>query len=304
MSKQEPTAPIALWPRAPGTTLAHWLHQEIRAAILESRLAPGVRLPSRRALARRYRVSLKTVVAASEELIELGYLDARAGSGTYVRAPLPEAPPQSRELRAPLPARVPRRALSARGRLLAAQPFPELFRNRSAPTFRLDGPALDLFPIETWNHLAGQRIRRERSLEWLTHGEPLGFPPLRAASVIYSISFNRILFSSLRLGCVILPPAFVEPAAAALSVTQRYQPTTEQAIFADFIAQGHLDRHVRRMREIHAERREALLAAARAELGGLMQFSESQAGWQVTGWLAADINEAEAWRRAAATRSP
>ncbi|MGH8202428.1 MAG: GntR family transcriptional regulator [Steroidobacteraceae bacterium] len=85
MSKREPTAPVVLRPRAQGRSLHSWLYDELHAAIVECRLAPGVKLPSRKALALQYRVSVTTVVAAAEKLVQHGYLDARAGSGTYVR---------------------------------------------------------------------------------------------------------------------------------------------------------------------------------------------------------------------------
>ncbi|MGH8288866.1 MAG: PLP-dependent aminotransferase family protein [Steroidobacteraceae bacterium] len=122
----------------------------------------------------------------------------------------------------------------------------------------------------------------------------------RASCVIYSSSFNRLLFPSLRLGFMILPAAFVEPAAAAISISQRYYPVMEQATLAHFILEGHWDMHIRRMRELYQERREALVGAARSELGGLMRLSDSQAGSQVIGWLAPGMSEAEAYRRAAA----
>ena len=89
----------------------------------------------------------------------------------------------------------------------------------------------------------------------------------RTGCVIYSNSLNRMLFSSLRLGFLILPPAFIEPAAAALSITQRYQPTMDQATLTDFIAQGHFDRHMQRMRELYTERREALTAGRKNRAG-------------------------------------
>jgi GntR family transcriptional regulator/MocR family aminotransferase len=122
----------------------------------------------------------------------------------------------------------------------------------------------------------------------------------RTGSVIYSNSFNRMLFSSLRVGFLILPTAFIEPAAAALSITQRHQPTAEQAALTDFIVQGHFEQHARRVRGLYAGRRDALVAAARAELGDLMEFSDSQVGPQIIGWLAPRLDEAEVWRRAAA----
>jgi GntR family transcriptional regulator/MocR family aminotransferase len=122
----------------------------------------------------------------------------------------------------------------------------------------------------------------------------------RTGCVIYSNSLNRMLFSSLRLGFLILPPAFIEPAAAALSITQRYRPMMDQATLADFITQGHFDRHLQQMRAIYTDRHEALIAAARTQLGGLMQFADSQVGPQIIGWLAPGMSEAEVWRRTAA----
>ncbi len=135
-----------------------------------------------------------------------------------------------------------------------------------------------------------------------------GAPPAlyasdRAGSVIYANTFNRMLFPALRLGFLILPPAFIEPAAAALSITRRYHSLLEQAVLTDFIAQGHLELHARRMRKLYAARREALVTAGKAELGGLMQLNDSEAGGlQVVGWLAPRLSEVEVWRRAAAHR--
>lgn len=441
---------IALQPRSEGVPLSRWLCEGIRAAILDGRLSPGSKLPSRTALARQYRVARGTVIAAVEQLVKQGYLDSAVGSGTYVRAASPDALREGSATRARALARVPRRALSARGRRLAAQAFPQAWCNRSVDTFRLDHPALDVLPLDTWNRLAAQRLTAG-ARELLEHGEPLGYRPLReaiaayiggsrgvrctaeqvvvtsgtqqsldlaarllldpgdpvwmedpgyapvtsllrangaqvvgvpvddqgldcdagrerarlarlayvtpachfplgvpmsqarrlsllqwasetgawifeddydsplqfgdrspppplyaadhASSVIYSNSFNRMLFPALRLGFLILPRAFVQPAAAALSITRRYPPPLEQAVLTDFIVQGHLELHARRMRKLYAARREALVAAGMAELGGLMQLNESQAaGLQVTGWLAPGLSESETWRRAVGHR--
>lgn len=439
---------IALQPRGDGIPLTRWLCEGIRSAILDGRLSPGAKLPSRSAIARRYRVARRTVIAAVEQLVTQGYLHSSVGSGTYVRAAGfdPVAPRGAAQALAPAPPR----ALSARGRCLAAQAFPKVWSNRSVDTFRFDHPALDAFPIETWNELTARRLAAG-ARELLDHGEPLGYRPLRAAiagyigssrgvrcsadqvvvtsgtqqsldltarllldpgdrvwmedpgyapvssllrahgtqvigvpvdgrgldcdagrqtarlarlayvtpacqfplgvpmsrgrrlkllewaresgawifeddydsqlhfgdrcppptlyasdaasSVIYSNSFNRMLFPALRLGFLILPLAFVEPAAATLSITRRYHSPLEQAVLTDFIAQGHLELHARRMRKLYAARREVLITAGRSELGGLMQLSESgTAGLQVTGWLAPGLSEAQAWRRANAQR--
>ncbi len=117
--------------------------------------------------------------------------------------------------------------------------------------------------------------------------------------VIYSNSFNKMLFSSLRLGFLVLPPRLVEPVAAARSIIDRFPSVLEQATLCDFIAEGHMDQHMRRMRELYAARFEALIRAAQRELEGLMELAPIHAGLQTVGWLAAGIEEGEACRRAA-----
>src|ERR1700741_4077796 len=66
------------------------LHGQLRAAILEGRLKPGLRLPSTRALADATGVSRNTAMAAYELLLSEGYLAARQGAGTYVADVLPD----------------------------------------------------------------------------------------------------------------------------------------------------------------------------------------------------------------------
>lgn len=66
------------------------------------------------------------------------------------------------------------------------------------------------------------------------------------------------------------------------------------------MTQGHFERHLQRMREIYTERHEALIAAGKTELDGLMQFFDSQVGPQLIGWLAQGMSEAEVWRRTTA----
>ena len=61
-------------------------------------------------------------------------------------------------------------------------------------------------------------------------------------------------------------------------------------MLCDFIAEGHFGRHLRRMREVYAERLSALLEGAREKLGGLLEISEIEAGLQTVGWLRKGID--------------
>jgi len=118
--------------------------------------------------------------------------------------------------------------------------------------------------------------------------------------VVYSSSFNKMLFKSLRLGFLVLPPGLVEAVTAARSVVDRFPSVLDQATLCDFIAEGHMDQHMRRMRELYEGRLNALIRAARCDLDDVMQLTPVHAGLQVVGWLAKDIDEAEACRGAAA----
>lgn len=81
--------------RTSRTSRRQQIYESLRAAISDGQLAPGTRLPSTRALARRLRVSRNTVLNAYEALLAEGLLIAQIGSGTCVRpaaAPDPQIP--------------------------------------------------------------------------------------------------------------------------------------------------------------------------------------------------------------------
>ena len=121
----------------------------------------------------------------------------------------------------------------------------------------------------------------------------------RAGVVIFSGSFTNVLFPSLRLGYVVVPESMVEIFAAAESVSTHHPPLIEQAILCDFIREGHFARHVRRMRELYAERLGVLVQAARARLAGLLQLSDIEAGLRIVGWLQRGVSAQHAAQAAA-----
>jgi GntR family transcriptional regulator/MocR family aminotransferase len=77
----------------------------------------------------------------------------------------------------------------------------------------------------------------------------------------------------------------VDVFAAAESVSTHHPPLLEQAVLCDFITEGHFARHIRRMREIYAERLQVLLESAREKLSGALEISNVEAGLQTVGWL-------------------
>ena len=117
--------------------------------------------------------------------------------------------------------------------------------------------------------------------------------------VLFAGSFSKVLFPSLRLAYMVVPPDLTEHFAATISVTTRHAPLLEQAILCDFITAGHFGRHLRRMREIYAERLSILLESARETLGGLLEIVGIEAGLQTAAWLAEGIDGESAMKAAA-----
>ena len=122
----------------------------------------------------------------------------------------------------------------------------------------------------------------------------------REGQVLLGGSFNKVLFPSLRLGYLVVPPALVDTVAAARSITARHAPLLDQAILCDFMVEGHFGRHVRRMRQVYAERRATLFESARERLAGRFEIVGVEAGLQTAGWLLGGGTAVAAARAAAA----
>jgi GntR family transcriptional regulator / MocR family aminotransferase len=117
-----------------------------------------------------------------------------------------------------------------------------------------------------------------------------------AERVIYIGTFSKVLFPSIRIGYMILPPALVDPILKVRRLVDIHSPMLEQAVLADFLAEGHFRRHLRRMRTLYAERRNALLEAAR-ELP--LEIDSPEAGIHCVGWLPDGMDDLTLVNRAA-----
>ena len=399
------------------------LHRQLRSAILDGRLKPGLRLPATRALAEGLGVSRNTALAAYDLLLSEGYLVARRGAGTYVAGGLPqpkaraqrEAPGPDRRLtpfwreaaaappaaktphrfdfhiglpdKGPFPFRVWRRlsaralrALSkapaayaeAEGRPALREAIAKHVSFARAVACRADDvvvtagaqQAFDLIarvlvtPGRTvvateepgYPHLrsafaaAGARIRpvpvdgEGMVVERLpaaarivcvtpSHQSPLGAimslarraalldfarrngavvveddydgefglagRPLdalqtldRAETVFYVGTFSKSLFPALRLGFVVAPPWARPALIAAKRLVDWHPPVLAQDTLAAFIAEGHLARHVRKMRRIYGERRAVLRESLARHCGERLVVLPGEAGLHLAALLA------------------
>ncbi|MES2071776.1 MAG: PLP-dependent aminotransferase family protein [Pseudomonadota bacterium] len=99
-----------------------------------------------------------------------------------------------------------------------------------------------------------------------------------AGCVIYVGTLSKVLFPGLRLGYMVVPAGLVDAITQAKAVTDKHTAMVPQMVLADFISEGHFNRHIKRTRELYAERRHVLLQALDAELAGHLACGPSDAG--------------------------
>ncbi len=428
--------PITL-PQRDSRQLLRALHQQLRAAILDGRLQPGLRMPSTRTLAASHGVSRNTAIATYDLLLAEGYLQTRPRGGTYVA-----------EVPAALPASAPQASAAERLAPFWRVPPPTEVNVAVAPVlpydFRVGLPEQGEVRFDIWQRLAGRALRalaRQPSLYSAAEGqgalreaiaghvsftravacqaqdlvvtagiqqaldllarilvtpgqtvlaiEDPGYPPVRAAfgaagavvvgvpvdeegivveripptariiyvtpshqfplgsvlsmrrrrallafaeqhnaviieddydgefrfgqrpldalqtldraqSVFYLGTFSKSLFPALRLGFVVTPPWAREALLAAKRCADWHCPELSQDTLAAFISEGHLARHVRKMRQTYEGRRVALLDGLRRHCGHALTVIDSSAGLHLTAYTRPGIDLDALLARAAA----
>jgi GntR family transcriptional regulator/MocR family aminotransferase len=164
------------------------VHTQLRAAISDGRLQPGLQLPPTRTLAQALGVSRNTAVAAYDLLLSEGYLQARRGAGTYVSEARAALTPRARRARSGKPPEL--------NEFWRDPPplFPGMRPRAAAPRYRynfsIGEPDASLFPFAMWRRLVGRAARV--SSRDLLPSEPQGRPELRAA-IAKHVSFTRAI---------------------------------------------------------------------------------------------------------------
>ncbi len=100
----------------------------------------------------------------------------------------------------------------------------------------------------------------------------------QAGRVIYIGSLGKILFPGLRIGYMVAPEHLVDTFRTGVAELYREGQLMHQAVLAEFIMDGYLTSHVRRMRALYGERRQILIDAIHSRFGDTLPVMGDEAG--------------------------
>jgi len=130
--------------------------------------------------------------------------------------------------------------------------------------------------------------------------ESLPIPSLQGldknSRVVYIGTFSKVVFPSLRLGYIVVPPDLIDRFVTMRRVMDLGQPTFYQQVLADFIDEGHFARHLRRMRVHYGGLRQVLFENLTDNLGEMGEPVGDAAGMHLTVMLQNRFRDEEiAW---------
>jgi GntR family transcriptional regulator / MocR family aminotransferase len=119
-------------------------------------------------------------------------------------------------------------------------------------------------------------------------------------SVIYIGTFSKVLFPALRLGYLVVPENLVDVFARAKWIADRHSPLLDQQVLTEFITEGHLERHIRKMRGLYEQRRKLFVDNLRLTFGNRISILGDNAGINVLVRFNTECGDEELVQRAAA----
>ncbi|ASC72583.1 PLP-dependent aminotransferase family protein [Halomicronema hongdechloris C2206] len=121
----------------------------------------------------------------------------------------------------------------------------------------------------------------------------------RNNTVIYVGTFSKILFPALRIGYLVVPKAWIPLVSRAKWLCDRQSPLLEQYALADFFTEGHFDRHIRRMRHLYNQQRQALVNVLKESFDSRITILGENAGIHLMAKLETPIPDEAVIQRAA-----
>jgi GntR family transcriptional regulator / MocR family aminotransferase len=121
-------------------------------------------------------------------------------------------------------------------------------------------------------------------------------------SVVYVGTFSKVLFPSLRIAYLVAPRKLVPLISRAKWLADRQTSYVEQYALTDFINDGSLERHIRRMRTLYSSRRQALVRHLNAHLGSRATVIGENAGMQLMARISTGMTDEQFIARALGCR--
>ena len=115
--------------------------------------------------------------------------------------------------------------------------------------------------------------------------------------VIYIGTFSKVLFPAIRVGYLVVPPSLWGRFVEAREALDLFSPTLFQLALADFLREGHFARHLRRMRGLYLDRREALLNGLARHCRGYLTVINADAGLHIATLLPENLSDVAVVRR-------
>jgi GntR family transcriptional regulator/MocR family aminotransferase len=115
--------------------------------------------------------------------------------------------------------------------------------------------------------------------------------------VVYIGTFSKVMFPSIRVGYMVIPPPLWEAFFTAREGVDVFSPPLYQLALADFIDGGHFARHLRRMRLIYLPRRNALLDGLEKHCNDYLTVYNADAGLHMTTLLRPGVDDTAVVRR-------
>ena len=112
-----------------------------------------------------------------------------------------------------------------------------------------------------------------------------------AERVIYIGTLNKALFPGLRLGYAVVPPALVRAFVTARYLMDRQPSSLCQPVVTAFMEEGHFAAHIRRMRELYRNQRDALVAALRRRLGDHLTVDPPDQGMHLVAYTRRGLSD-------------
>lgn len=125
-------------------------------------------------------------------------------------------------------------------------------------------------------------IEDDYDSEFKYDGPPSGaLFELDSSRVIYTGTFSKVLYPSLRLGYLVVPPELTAPLRELKRLADHHSDSVSQLALARFIGERHLERHIRRMKKEYCRRRDTLIELLDSCFSGSVRISGSRAGMHI-----------------------